>query len=79
MVRKANGNAQFSRRRGVPRHARGVQMKRPPPLFGATVKSFDAAAAGAVHGVVKGAAFAASCAVVAKSFGAKGKPRRAHV
>jgi len=45
-----------------------VALLKRPPLFGATVKSFDPSAAGAVPGVVKVVQVPHGVAVVAKSF-----------
>src|SRR5271169_1978825 len=54
-----------------------VALIKRPPLFGATVKSFDAAPAGAVPGVVKVLQVPRGIAVVAKSFWAAKQGRDA--
>ena len=54
-----------------------VALLQRPPLFGATVKSFDAAAAKAVPGVVEVVQVPRGVAVVAKSFWAAKQGRDA--
>src|ERR1700674_2767891 len=63
---KSNGTAQFTLDVVLPGML--VALLKRPPQFGATVKSFDAAAAGAVPGVVKVVQVPRGVAVVAKSF-----------
>jgi isoquinoline 1-oxidoreductase beta subunit len=63
---KSNGTAEFTLDFTLPGML--VALLQRPPLFGATVKSFDPAAAGAVPGVVKVVEVPAGIAVVAKSF-----------
>ena len=63
---KSNGTAQFTIDFALPGML--VALLQRPPLFGATVKSFDPTAAGAVPGVVKVVQVPAGIAVVAKSF-----------
>ncbi len=63
---KSDGTAQFTLDVMLPGML--VALLKRPPQFGATVKSFDAAAAGAVPGVVKVVAVPRGVAVVAKSF-----------
>jgi isoquinoline 1-oxidoreductase beta subunit len=54
-----------------------VALLRRPPLFGATVKSYDAAAAAAVPGVVKVVQVPGGVAVIARNFWAARKGRDA--
>jgi isoquinoline 1-oxidoreductase beta subunit len=63
---KSNGTAQFTLDFTVPGML--VALLQRPPLFGATVKSFDPTAAAALPGVVKVVQVPAGIAVVAKSF-----------
>src|SRR5271169_1834098 len=63
---KTNGTAQFTIDVTFPGML--VALLQRPPLFGATVKSFDAAAAKAVRGVVEVVQVPRGVAVVAKSF-----------
>src|ERR1700676_2313083 len=63
---KSDGTAQFTLDVVLPGML--VALLKRPPLFGATVKSFDAAAAGAVPGVVKVVQVPGGIAVVAKGF-----------
>jgi isoquinoline 1-oxidoreductase subunit beta len=63
---KSDGTAQFTIDVVLPGML--VALLKRPPLFGATVKSFDAAAASAVPGVVKVVQVPRGVAVVAKSF-----------
>jgi isoquinoline 1-oxidoreductase beta subunit len=63
---KSNGTAEFTIDFVLPGML--VALLQRPPLFGATVKSFDPTAAGAVPGVVKVVEVPAGIAVVAKSF-----------
>jgi isoquinoline 1-oxidoreductase beta subunit len=63
---KVDGTAQFTLDVALPGML--VALLRRPPLFGATVKSFDASAAGAVPGVVKVVQVPRGVAVVAKGF-----------
>jgi isoquinoline 1-oxidoreductase beta subunit len=63
---KVDGTAQFTLDVALPGML--VALLKRPPLFGATVKSFDASAAGAVPGVVKVVQVPRGVAVVAKSF-----------
>jgi isoquinoline 1-oxidoreductase subunit beta len=63
---KSDGTAQFTLDVVLPGML--VALLKRPPLFGATVKSFDAAAAAAVPGVVKVVQVPRGVAVVAKSF-----------
>src|SRR5271167_956863 len=72
---KTNGTAQFTLDVVFPGML--VALIKRPPLFGATVKSFDAAAAGAVPGVVKVLQVPRGIAVVAKSFWAAKQGRDA--
>jgi isoquinoline 1-oxidoreductase beta subunit len=72
---KSNGTAQFTLDVVLPGML--VALLKRPPLFGATVKSFDAAAAGAVPGVVKVVQVPRGVAVVAKSFWAAKQGRDA--
>jgi isoquinoline 1-oxidoreductase subunit beta len=72
---KSNGSAQFTIDVALPGML--VALLRRPPQFGATVKSFDAAAAGAVPGVVKVVQVPGGIAVIAKSFWAAKQGREA--
>jgi isoquinoline 1-oxidoreductase beta subunit len=72
---KSNGTAQFTLDVSLPGML--VALLQRPPLFGATVKSFDAGAAGAVPGVVKVVQVPGGIAVVAKSFWAAKQGRDA--
>lgn len=72
---KSDGTAQFTLDVTLPGML--VALLKRPPLFGATVKSFDAAAAGAVPGVVKVLQVPRGVAVVAKSFWAAKQGRDA--
>src|SRR6202140_4428903 len=72
---KSDGTAQFTIDVVLPGML--VALLKRPPLFGATVKSFDAAAAGAVPGVVKVVQVPGDIAVVAKSFWAAKQGRDA--
>jgi isoquinoline 1-oxidoreductase beta subunit len=63
---KVDGSAQFTLDVALPGML--VALLKRPPLFGATVKSFDASAAGAVPGVVKVVQVPRGVAVVAKGF-----------
>ncbi len=72
---KSDGTAQFTLDVMLPGML--VALLKRPPQFGATVKSFDAAAAGAVPGVVKVVAVPRGVAVVAKSFWAAKQGRDA--
>src|ERR1700680_2855973 len=63
---KVDGTAQFTLDVALPGML--VALLKRPPLFGATVKSFDGSAAGAVPGVVKVVQVPHGVAVVAKSF-----------
>jgi isoquinoline 1-oxidoreductase subunit beta len=72
---KSNGSAQFTIDVALPGML--VALLRRPPQFGATVKSFDAAAAGAVPGVVKVVQVPGGIAVIAKSFWAAKQGRDA--
>src|SRR5258706_909621 len=63
---KSNGTAQFTLDVALPGML--VALLKRPPLFGATGQSFDAAAVGAVPGVVKVVQVPRGVAVVAKSF-----------
>jgi isoquinoline 1-oxidoreductase subunit beta len=63
---KCDGSAQFTIDVALPGML--VALLKRPPLFGATVKSFDAAAASAVPGVVKVVQVPGGVAVVAKGF-----------
>jgi isoquinoline 1-oxidoreductase beta subunit len=74
---KVNGTAEFTLDVALPGMLVAV-LKR-PPLFGAAVKSFDAAAARAVAGVVKVVEVPAGVAVVARSFWAAKQGRDALV
>src|SRR5882672_3919961 len=72
---KSNGTAQFTLDVALPGML--VALLKRPPLFGATVKSFDASAASAVPGVVKVVQVPRGVAVVAKSFWAASQGRNA--
>ena len=72
---KSDGTAQFTLDVALPGML--VALLKRPPLFGATVKSFDAAAASAVPGVVKVVQVPRGVAVVAKSFWAAKQGRDA--
>jgi isoquinoline 1-oxidoreductase subunit beta len=74
-VAKSNGTAQFTLDVVLPGML--VALLKRPPLFGATVKSFDPAAANAVPGVVKVVQVPRGVAVVAKSFWAAKQGRDA--
>jgi isoquinoline 1-oxidoreductase beta subunit len=74
---KVDGTAQFTLDVALPGMLVAV-LKR-PPLFGARVKSFDAAAAGAVPGVVKVVEVPRGVAVVARTFWAASQGRAALV
>lgn len=63
---KVDGSAQFTLDVTLPGLL--VALLKRPPLFGATVKSFDASAATAVPGVVKVVQVSRGVAVVAKNF-----------
>jgi isoquinoline 1-oxidoreductase beta subunit len=63
---KCDGSAQFTLDVVLPGML--VALLKRPPLFGATVKSFDAAAAAAVPGVIKVVQVPRGVAVVAKNF-----------
>jgi isoquinoline 1-oxidoreductase beta subunit len=63
---KTDGTAQFTLDVVMPGML--VALLKRPPLFGATVKTFDAAAASAVPGVVKVVQVPRGVAVIAKSF-----------
>jgi isoquinoline 1-oxidoreductase beta subunit len=72
---KVDGTAQFTLDVALPGML--VALLKRPPLFGATVKSFDGSAAGAVPGVVKVVQVPRGVAVVAKSFWAAKQGRDA--
>jgi isoquinoline 1-oxidoreductase beta subunit len=72
---KSDGTAQFTLDVALPGML--VALLKRPPLFGATVKSFDATAAAAVPGVVKVVEVPRGVAVVAKSFWAAKQGRDA--
>ena len=72
---KSDGTAQFTLDVMLPGML--VALLKRPPLFGATVKSFDATAASAVPGVVKVVEVPRGVAVVAKSFWAAKQGRDA--
>jgi len=72
---KTDGTAQFTLDVVFPGML--VALLKRPPLFGATVKSFDASAAGAVPGVVKVVQVPRGIAVIAKSFWAAKQGRDA--
>jgi isoquinoline 1-oxidoreductase beta subunit len=72
---KVDGTAQFTLDVALPGML--VALLKRPPLFGATVKSFDASAASAVQGVVKVVQVPHGVAVVAKGFWAAKQGRDA--
>jgi isoquinoline 1-oxidoreductase subunit beta len=72
---KSDGTAQFALDVALPGML--VALLKRPPLFGATVKSFDGTAAGAVPGVVKVVQVPRGVAVVAKNFWAAKQGRDA--
>ncbi len=72
---KSDGTAQFTIDVALPGML--VALLKRPPLFGGTVKSFDAAAASAVPGVVKVVQVPRGVAVIAKSFWAAKQGREA--
>ena len=72
---KSDGTAQFTIDVALPGML--VALLKRPPLFGATVKSFDAAAASAVPGVVKVVQVPRGVAVIAKNFWAAKQGRDA--
>jgi isoquinoline 1-oxidoreductase subunit beta len=72
---KCDGTAQFTI--DVDQPGQLVALLRRPPLFGATVKSYDAAAAAAVPGVVKVVQVPGGVAVIARNFWAAKKGRDA--
>jgi isoquinoline 1-oxidoreductase beta subunit len=72
---KVDGSAQFTLDVVLPGML--VAVLRRPPLFGATVRSFDATAASAIPGVVKVVQVPHGVAVVAKSFWAAKQGRDA--
>jgi len=72
---KCDGTAQFTIDVEMPGML--VALLKRPPLFGATVKSFDASAAGQVPGVVKVVQVPGGIAVLAKSFWAAKQARDA--
>jgi isoquinoline 1-oxidoreductase subunit beta len=72
---KSDGTAQFTLDVALPGML--VALLQRPPLFGATVKSFDPAAASAVPGVVKVVQVPHGVAVVAKNFWAAKQGRDA--
>jgi isoquinoline 1-oxidoreductase beta subunit len=72
---KVNGTAQFTLDVALPGML--VALLKRPPLFGATVRSFDPASAGAVPGVVKVVQVPGGVAVIAKSFWAASQGRAA--
>jgi isoquinoline 1-oxidoreductase beta subunit len=72
---KSDGTAQFTLDVALPGML--VALLKRPPQFGSTVKSFDAAAAGAVPGVVKVVQVPRGVAVVAKNFWAAKQGRDA--
>jgi isoquinoline 1-oxidoreductase beta subunit len=74
---KVDGTAQFTLDVALPGML--VALLKRPPLFGATVKSFDATAAAAVPGVVKVVQIASGVAVVATGFWAAKQGRDALV
>jgi isoquinoline 1-oxidoreductase beta subunit len=74
---KSDGTAQFTIDVALPGML--VALLKRPPLFGATVKTFDAAPAAAVPGVVKVVQVPGGVAVVAKSFWAAKQGRDALV
>ncbi len=72
---KSDGSAQFTIDVALPGML--VALLKRPPLFGATVKSFDPAAAAAVPGVVKVVQVPGGVAVIARSFWAAKQGRDA--
>jgi len=70
---KSNGTAQFTIDVSLPGML--VALLQRPPLFGATVESFDAAAAQAIPGVVKVVQVPAGVAVIATGFWAAKRAR----
>jgi len=74
---KVDGSAQFTL--DVVQPGMLVALVRRPPLFGATLRSFDATAAAAIPGVVKVLQVPAGVAVVAKGFWAAKQGRDALV
>jgi isoquinoline 1-oxidoreductase beta subunit len=70
---KSNGTAQFTIDVSLPGML--VALLQRPPLFGATVKSFDAAAAQAIPGFVKVVQVPAGVAVIATGFWAAKRAR----
>ena len=72
---KTNGTAQFALDVDLPEMATAVIQR--PPLFGATVRSIDAAAAKAIPGVIEVVQVPAGVAVVGKSFWAAKQGRDA--
>jgi isoquinoline 1-oxidoreductase beta subunit len=72
---KSNGTAVFAIDFSLPGMVTALVAR--PPLFGATVKSFDATAARAVPGVVDVVQISTGVAVVAKSFPAAQRGRNA--
>jgi isoquinoline 1-oxidoreductase beta subunit len=74
-VAKSNGSAQFTLDVAFPGML--VALLKRPPLFGGTVKSFDATAAAAVPGVVKVVQVPRGVAVIARSFWAAKQGRDA--
>jgi isoquinoline 1-oxidoreductase subunit beta len=72
---KSNGTAQYTLDVVLPGML--VALLKRPPLFGATVKSFDAKAASAVPGVVKVVQVPRGVAVIARSFWAAKQGRDA--
>ncbi len=72
---KSDGSAQFTIDVALPGML--IALLQRPPLFGATVKTFDAAPAAAVPGVVKVVQVSGGIAVVAKSFWAAKQGRDA--
>lgn len=72
---KVNGTAEFTLDVTMPGML--VALLKRPPLFGATVKSFDASAANAIPGVVRVLEVSRGVAVVAKNFWAAKQGRDA--
>jgi isoquinoline 1-oxidoreductase subunit beta len=72
---KCDGTAQFTIDVDLPGQL--VALLRRPPLFGATVKSYDAAAAAAIPGVVKVVEVPRGVAVIARNFWAAKQGRDA--
>jgi isoquinoline 1-oxidoreductase beta subunit len=72
---KTNGTAQFALDVALPEMVTAVIQR--PPLFGATVRSFDAAAAKAIPGVLEVVKVPAGVAVVGRSFWAAKQGRDA--